>query len=192
VRQRNRYNTYRCCRDEGPADKFCSNQPPATVMADRLVVGAGPFMRADPGHCQPQASPCGARPSAALEESTFAIGELAAEFRITQRTLRFYEARGLLSPQRNGAERRYNEDDRGRIALILRAKRLGFTLREIAALMAAQDCNSGALLLSRRACTEQINLLERQKREIEAALTELRQVYSNHYVRALKHGECRD
>jgi DNA-binding transcriptional MerR regulator len=77
--------------------------------------------------------------------------------------------------------------------LILRAKRLGFTLREIADLIAESErgTEGGSLNLSRRQCTEQINLLERQKREIEAALIELRQVYSQHCLRDLARVQLR-
>jgi len=145
-------------------------------------------MRADPGPCIVQAAACTAALPAG-PEPTFAIGDLAGEFGITLRTLRFYEARGLLSPHRNGAERRYSQNDRRRIAFILQAKRLGFTLREINEMMASRDCDPGALPLSRQECTEQINMLERQKRAIDTALVELRRVYSGHYLHALARGE---
>ena len=124
-------------------------------------------------------------PTQSVGDATFPIGELAAEFGVSQRTLRFYEVRGFLSAERGGPARRYSERDRNRLALVLRAKRLGFTLREIAQLIAAGDQSAGGLQLSRRTCTEQIELLERQKREIEAALAELRRVYSSHYLREL-------
>jgi len=126
-----------------------------------------------------------AGPSTASAKATFTIGELAQEFSVTLRTLRFYESRGFLTPQRIGAERRYGQGDRNRIELILQAKRLGFTLREIGGMVASQDCIPGVLQLSRQECTEQINLLERQKRTIETALSELRRVYSSHYLQAL-------
>ena len=54
---------------------------------------------------------------------------------VTSRALRFYEARGLLSPQRSGGERRYGQDARDRMVFILQAKRLGFTVREIRELL---------------------------------------------------------
>ena len=111
----------------------------------------------------------------------FTIGQLAADFGVTLRTLRFYESRGFLSPRRQGTTRLYSESDRNRIALVLKAKRLGFTLREITLLLHSQAGSSEGLRLSRRQCTEQISLLERQKREIESALAELRQEYSSRY-----------
>lgn len=61
---------------------------------------------------------------------TFTISDLAAEFDITTRTIRFYEEKGLLSPTRNGNNRIYSAADRVTLKLILRGKRLGFTLEE--------------------------------------------------------------
>jgi DNA-binding transcriptional MerR regulator len=120
----------------------------------------------------------------------FTIVQLAREFGVSLRTLRFYEARGFVSPQRSGTARCYSQSDRDRIALVLKVKRLGFTLREIAELLAGvdEDCPH-ALRLSRQQCTEQINLLERQKREIDAALAELRRLYSSHYLSAIGRAE---
>jgi DNA-binding transcriptional MerR regulator len=113
------------------------------------------------------------------------IVALAREFGVSLRTLRFYEARGFVSPRREGAVRLFNQSDRNRIALVLQAKRLGFTLREIADLLANSDSGSPTLQLSRQQCTEQIKHLERQKREIEAALAELRRVYTSQYLSAM-------
>ncbi|MBT3425869.1 MAG: MerR family DNA-binding transcriptional regulator, partial [Gammaproteobacteria bacterium] len=62
--------------------------------------------------------------------TTYSISELSNEFRITPRTLRFYEEKGLLNPTRNGQTRVYNGSDRVRLELILRGKRLGFSLEE--------------------------------------------------------------
>ncbi len=116
----------------------------------------------------------------------FTIGQLSDAFGVTLRTLRFYEARGFLSPRRSGAVRLYSQSDRDQLALILKAKKLGFTLREIAGLLAEErPGQEAALPLSRRQCVEQIKLLERQKSDIEHALAELRKVYSSHYLRSL-------
>jgi DNA-binding transcriptional MerR regulator len=117
------------------------------------------------------------------------IGQLASEFGLTLRALRFYESRGFLTPRREGAARLYQHADRARLALVLEAKALGFTLREIGDLIAAGAAGPGSLQLDRRRCVEQINLLERQKREIESALAKLRQVYSGHYQRQVERGE---
>jgi DNA-binding transcriptional MerR regulator len=107
---------------------------------------------------------------------TFAIGAVAREFGITFRALRFYESRGLLAPLRNGQSRRYRQADRERLALILRGKKLGFTLEEIGRMIRGE---AGALDLTRQRCVDQINLLERKKRQIETALAELRLAYAS-------------
>ena len=64
-------------------------------------------------------------------DKTYAIGELAEEFGVTSRALRLYEEEGLLDPQREGTRRIYNERNRVRLRLILRGKRLGWSLSEI-------------------------------------------------------------
>src|SRR5437870_100797 len=94
---------------------------------------------------------------AQTDAPAFTIGQLAQEFGLTIRALRFYEARGFLAPRRQGSARLYGPSDRDRIGLILHAKRLGFTLREIAELMAAQgETDLRSLHLNRRQCTDQI------------------------------------
>ncbi len=65
-----------------------------------------------------------------MSETTCTISELAQEMGITTRTIRFYEEKGLISPQRQGQKRLYSAADRVRIKLILRGKRIGMTLRE--------------------------------------------------------------
>src|SRR5262245_6171888 len=109
---------------------------------------------------------------------TCTIGELARDAGVTLRALRFYQSKGLLTPRRNGSARLFSHEDRDRLALILQGKRLGFTLTEIREMLAARarGCTK-ALPIGRRKCVEQINMLERQRRDIEAALAELRQVY---------------
>lgn len=64
------------------------------------------------------------------DQTTFSIGQLAKEFDITTRSIRFYEDQGLVTPTRNGQTRIYNQRDRVRLKLILRGKRLGFSLAE--------------------------------------------------------------
>src|SRR5438477_10242953 len=65
------------------------------------------------------------------ERTEFSIGELAREFDITPRAIRFYEAEGLIAPRRDGQRRIYTPRDRTRLKLTLRGKRLGLTLSEI-------------------------------------------------------------
>jgi DNA-binding transcriptional MerR regulator len=111
----------------------------------------------------------------------YTISELAKEFGVTLRTLRFYEDKGLISPRRQGLTRLYSPADRERIALILKGKKLGFMLGEIRQMVAAEQGRGDghALKLSREKCLEQIELLNRQQADIEDALTELRSIYAS-------------
>jgi DNA-binding transcriptional MerR regulator len=107
----------------------------------------------------------------------YTIGDLAREFGVTLRTLRFYEDRGLLSPRRDGTARIYDARDRERLSVILKGKQLGFTLTEIRAMLAEERSGSGPAMnlnLSLDQVEDQIRHLEQQKVEIEEALTELK------------------
>lgn len=107
---------------------------------------------------------------------SYTIGDLAREFSVTLRTLRFYEDRGLLSPRRDGTARIYDARDRDRLSVILKGKQLGFTLTEIRAMLAEDRVSDGAanLKLSLDQIEDQISHLEQQKAEIEQALAELK------------------
>jgi DNA-binding transcriptional MerR regulator len=107
---------------------------------------------------------------------SYTIGDLAREFSVTLRTLRFYEDRGLLSPRREGTARIYDARDRDRLSVILKGKQLGFTLTEIRAMLAEDRVADGAanLTLSLDQIEDQIAHLEQQKIEIEQALAELK------------------
>lgn len=77
-------------------------------------------------------------------DSQFTIGELAQELNITTRTIRYYEERGLLSPERTeGGQRAYTRRERGRLKLILRAKAAGFDLEEVREVLEIYDANPG-------------------------------------------------
>ena len=108
------------------------------------------------------------------------IGELSRETGVTLRALRFYESKGLLGRHGGGgAARVFSQADRNRVALILQGKRLGFTLSEIRELLAASASRYAKVLpIGRRKCVDQINLLERQRRDIDQAIAELRQIYT--------------
>lgn len=115
------------------------------------------------------------------ERTVFTIGELARDFGVTLRALRFYENKGLLSPQREGLNRLYSQRDRDRLELILRGKKLGFTLSEIQELVAADEggpTDPTTLNLSREKCLEQIELLKRQRAELDEGLAELARIYA--------------
>ena len=130
-------------------------------------------------------------PHDAASAPDLTIGDMARAFGLTPRALRFYEDRGLLSPRREGAARLYGRAERQRLTLVLRAKRLGFTLDEIRRMLnaPAEPADAGALSISRRQCFDQIKYLEQRKREIDAALTELRRTHSSFYVRLIESAE---
>ena len=107
---------------------------------------------------------------------TYSIGELADEFGVTSRALRLYEEEGLLDPERDGTRRIYNERNRVRLRLILRGKRLGWSLAEIRESFDLYDSDQGEeaqLELTLTKLTERRELLIRQKRDVEHALAEV-------------------
>jgi len=111
-----------------------------------------------------------------MSRNTFGISELAREFGITTRAIRFYEDLGLLAPTRDGRKRVYNRRDRTRLKLILRGKRLGFTLSESRELFELYDSAAGEKAQLRRFLTimaEKREQLEQQRRDIELALNEI-------------------
>jgi DNA-binding transcriptional MerR regulator len=126
--------------------------------------------------------PAGNRDSAGAPDVSdgLTIGELARATGVTLRALRFYESKGLLGRHGGGgAARVFSQADRDRVALILQGKRLGFTLSEIRELLATPASRCAKVLpIGRRKCVDQINLLERQRRDIDQAIAELRQIYT--------------
>jgi len=115
------------------------------------------------------------------DEPIYSIGDLARKFDVSLRTLRFYESRGLISPSREGHHRRYGRKDADRLVVVLKAKKLGFTLAEIQEMIAANgsEASRQTLKLSREKCLEQIALFERKLAETEEALAELRWIYTS-------------
>jgi DNA-binding transcriptional MerR regulator len=114
-------------------------------------------------------------PRATDGELVYTIGQLAQEFGVSLRTLRFYEDRGMLSPQRVGGARFYLPTDRARLNTILKGKQLGFTLSEIRAMLSEPEGGAGGLNLSLASVEQQLIALEEQKRLIEEGLAELRE-----------------
>lgn len=107
---------------------------------------------------------------------SYSIGELAREFDITTRTIRFYESEGLISPERQGQTRIYSEGDRVRLKLILRGKRLGLSLaesREIVDLYDPASGNRQQLLTLIDRIDERLSMLNRQMADIHLMQTEL-------------------
>jgi DNA-binding transcriptional MerR regulator len=122
-------------------------------------------------------------PSAFLDIDRITIGELAREAGVTLLVLRCYQSKGLLTPQRKGHVRVFTAQDRDSLTVILQGKRLGFTLGEIREMLAARIRGSDkALPISRRKCVELIKHLEHQRRDVEVALAELRQIYTGMYI----------
>ena len=114
-------------------------------------------------------------------QQTYTISELAREFGITTRTIRFYEEQGLLSPRREGQKRIYSPADRVRIRLILRGKRIGMSLKESAEVidMYNPGDNNDQLHALLANLDERQDRLLQQKRDIDdmlAGLDEVRQL----------------
>lgn len=111
------------------------------------------------------------------------IAELAHKAGVTVRAVRFYQSKGLLARRRDDGARVFRQDDRQSLALILQGKRLGFTLSEIREMLAARpDQPTKTLQISRRKCVDQINMLERQRRDVDQAIAELRRIYTEMLV----------
>ncbi len=107
------------------------------------------------------------------------IGEMAREFGVTLRTLRFYEDRNLIRPRRAGNARYYGGPDRVRLEMILKGKQLGFTLSEISELIGASagdgpDRSDFEERLRPAQIVDQLDHLERQRHEIEEAISRLK------------------
>jgi DNA-binding transcriptional MerR regulator len=117
------------------------------------------------------------RSDKSVDGDLYTIGDLAREFGVTLRALRFYEDKGLLSPAREGLTRLYSAQDREHLKLILKGKRLGFTLVEISDMIAREGDTAPRLAMSAETVREQIAHLERQRVEIDEALAELRRSY---------------
>jgi len=110
------------------------------------------------------------------EARTWTIAELAEEFGVTHRTIRFYEDRGLVTPQRRGTHRVYHPRDRVRLALVLRGKRLGFDLTQIRRIVDMYDeapGEAGQLSYLLDQIDARRGELEQRRADIETTLAEL-------------------
>jgi DNA-binding transcriptional MerR regulator len=110
--------------------------------------------------------------------TTFAISDLAREFSITPRTIRFWEDQGILAPQREGSKRVFTRRDRARLKMALRGKRLGLSLAEIKDLIGmytSTEDETPQLLECLRVISKRREALEQQREDIEAMLTEIGQ-----------------
>ena len=110
--------------------------------------------------------------------ATFAISDLAREFGITPRTIRFWEDQGIVAPQREGSKRVFARRDRARLKMALRGKRLGLSLAEIKDLIGmyeSTDDETPQLLECLRVISNRRQALEQQREDIEAMLAEIGQ-----------------
>ena len=109
----------------------------------------------------------------------FAIADLAREFGISTRAIRFYEAKGLLTPERVGSTRVFRRRDRARLFLILRGKRLGFSLRDISEYLSLYDADrSQRAQVSKLVdmVDERMLMLEQQLHDLQTTIGELREI----------------
>lgn len=113
-----------------------------------------------------------------MDSRTYTIRQLTKEFAVSARTLRFYEEENLIAPARRGQTRIYSARDRARIILILRGRRMGFSLAEIREFLDFYNPESDLkqLLLAKQRFEERIAAFERQMADIDATVNELKAV----------------
>ena len=116
---------------------------------------------------------------AAAATDLFTVNQLAEELGVTARAIRFYEAKGLIAPGRAGTTRVFDRRDRARLMLVLRGKRLGFSLasiREFLDLYDADRSQGAQLRLLLDSTRGRIRELERQREDLDRTLRELREI----------------
>ncbi|NBB53142.1 MerR family transcriptional regulator [Rhizobium sp. CRIBSB] len=107
------------------------------------------------------------------DHRTYSIRQLCREFGATARALRFYEDKGLLTPARKGQTRVYDSRDRARLKLILRGRRIGFTLHEIQDMLDLYDRKDGnvhQMAIALRRHRAQIEALKQQREDLDGAI----------------------
>jgi DNA-binding transcriptional MerR regulator len=112
-----------------------------------------------------------------MTEQTKTIREMCEEYEVTPRTLRFYEAKELIFPIRDGQKRLFTKRDSGRLKLILRGKRFGFSLEEIRQLLDLYDMGDQQLTQLQRTyevALERLSDMERQRAELDVAIEDLK------------------
>ncbi len=124
------------------------------------------------------------------DEALLTVNELAEALEVTPRTIRFYEQKGLIQPRRAGTVRVFTRRDRARLLLILRGKRLGFSLRDIREYLDLYDADpmqreQVRLLLGK--VRARLSALERQRRDLEQATAELRDIESQAEAALARH-----
>jgi len=109
----------------------------------------------------------------------YSISELSEEFGVTPRTIRFYEEKGLISPSRNGQDRVYSRRDHVRLNLVLRGKRLGFSLADIEEMISLYDLGDEQieqLRVTLKKSELRLEALKQQRRDIDEAVEELEHI----------------
>ncbi|MEP9353126.1 MerR family DNA-binding transcriptional regulator [Xanthobacter sp. KR7-65] len=115
----------------------------------------------------------------ALTDTFFTVTELARDLSVTPRTIRFYEDKGLIAPRRAGTMRVYTKRDRARMVLILRGKRLGFSLREIKDYLDLYDMDPSQaeqIRLLLKKVQNRLEMLEDQRLALEETIVELKEI----------------
>lgn len=108
-------------------------------------------------------------------DRTYTISELAREFDVTPRALRFYEDKGLLTPRREGLNRVYSHRDRGKLQMILRGKRVGLSLIEIKEILDLYKIDQRAQVQTMlKRFKTRVEALEQQREDVEAAIDMLK------------------
>lgn len=108
----------------------------------------------------------------AMAKQTYSISDLAQELDVTTRTIRFYEEQGMLTPQRRGQERIYSPKDRVTLKLILRGKRLGFSLAECKTLIELYDPQAG----NKKQLHSMLSLIAERRLQLEQQILDIRQM----------------
>ena len=124
------------------------------------------------------------------EKQFYTVPELSKELGLTERAIRYYESKGLLAPQRAGNTRIFSYKDRARLIIIMRAKKLGFSLNGIKSYLDLYDVDSNnrkQTELGLNAVDERINILEEQRDEIKILLADLNEI-KHALVRTLNNG----